>query len=161
MPACNKRASKKYHCLSFDIIPYLLKGCSPLMAATATGSLVLFLKSILVFCIRTCICPSCSAEASGIGGGEPRQSDAAFRKRQERAAGHSEPFSAACALEASRAFRFRRLSLVLSLASKKERKCLRAFWIARLLFGTGTSCSHLEKRQIRGYRCSSCFSSEL
>jgi len=63
-----------------------------------------------------------SARASGIDGGELGQSDAAFRKRLECAEGQSEPFFAASALEASRAFRFRKLSLVLSLASKKELK---------------------------------------
>ena len=80
---------------------------------------------------------SVSARASGIDGGELGQSDAALRKRLECAGGHSEPFSAVCALEASRAFRFRRLfplsqimkggipytgTLALSLASKKELK---------------------------------------
>ena len=83
---------------------------------------MLYLKRILVFCMRTNLRCSFSVAASGIDGGELGQSDAAFRKRLECAEGQSEPFFAASALEASRAFRFRKLSLVLSLASKKELK---------------------------------------
>ena len=106
-------------------------------AAAVHPNLVPFLKSILEYRIRIDFCFPGSGWASGIDSGGLWQSDAAFRNRLECAGGHSEPFSAACEREASRAFRFRRLfplsqimkggipytgTLVLSLASKKELK---------------------------------------